>query len=192
MVATSPIPAHGQRARVSPLRLTETQIFEFREAFQLFDKDGDGHVTLKELKVVFLTLGQMPSDEELMDMIREVDNDGNDTIEFEEFCALMVKNMNQKDDESTLIEAFSILDEDSSGSIERSELRAMMKNFSKATEEIDDTEIDALLQEADTDGDGQISFEEFTKAMMSEENAHADQAAESPKAKSPKWRRGKR
>lgn len=68
--------------------------------------------------------------------------------------------MNQKDDESTLIEAFSILDEDSSGSIERSELRAMMKNFSKATEEIDDTEIDALLQEADTDGDGQISFEE--------------------------------
>lgn len=87
MVATSPIPAHGQRARVSPLRLTETQIFEFREAFQLFDKDGDGHVTLKELKVVFLTLGQMPSDEELMDMIREVDNDGNDTIEFEEFCA---------------------------------------------------------------------------------------------------------
>jgi len=104
----------------------------------------------------------------------------------------MVKNMNQKDDEGTLIEAFNILDEDGSGSIERGELRAMMKNFSKATEEIDDGEIDALLQEADKDGDGQISFDEFTKAMLADESEHAEQAQESPTPKSPKWRRGKK
>ena len=53
------------------LQLTEQQISEFREAFQLFDKDGDGHVTAKELRVVFDSLGQKPTDEELMAMSDE-------------------------------------------------------------------------------------------------------------------------
>ena len=43
------------------LRLTEQQISELREAFQLFDKDGDGHVTSKELMIVLQTLGQDPT-----------------------------------------------------------------------------------------------------------------------------------
>ena len=66
------------------LQLTEQQITEFREAFQLFDKDGDGHVTAKELRVVFDSLGQKPTDEELMAMIAEVDADGSGEMEFEE------------------------------------------------------------------------------------------------------------
>ena len=66
------------------LRLTEQQIAEFREAFSLFDKDGDGHVTIDELRTIFSTLGQNPSDEELHGMIAEVDNDGNGQMEFEE------------------------------------------------------------------------------------------------------------
>ena len=35
------------------LALTEQQISEFQQAFNLFDKDGDGHVTIKELRIVF-------------------------------------------------------------------------------------------------------------------------------------------
>ena len=69
------------------LRLTEQQIAEFSEAFSLFDKDGDGHVTLKELKIVMASLGQYPTDEDLQGMINEVDTDGNGEVEFEEVCA---------------------------------------------------------------------------------------------------------
>ena len=66
------------------LLLTEQQIAEFREAFALFDKDGDGHVTKSELFIVFQTLGQKPTDAELENMIAEVDTDGNGQMEFEE------------------------------------------------------------------------------------------------------------
>ena len=48
---------------------------EYREAFSLFDKDGDGTVDAKELGVVMRSLGQMPTDKELHDMIAEVDTD---------------------------------------------------------------------------------------------------------------------
>jgi Ca2+-binding EF-hand superfamily protein len=49
---------------------------EFKEAFSLFDKDGDGCITTKELGTVMRSLGQNPTEAELQDMINEVDADG--------------------------------------------------------------------------------------------------------------------
>lgn len=53
-------------------QLTEEQIAEFKEAFSLFDKDGDGTITTKELGTVMRSLGQNPTEAELQDMINEV------------------------------------------------------------------------------------------------------------------------
>lgn len=51
-------------------------LIEFKEAFSLFDKDGDGTITTKELGTVMRSLGQNPTEAELSDMINEVDADG--------------------------------------------------------------------------------------------------------------------
>ena len=51
-------------------------IADFKEAFALFDRDGDGFVSSKELGTVMRSLGQNPSEAELRDIINEVDQDG--------------------------------------------------------------------------------------------------------------------
>ena len=47
-----------------------------REAFSLFDKDGDGCITSSELLTVMCSLGQPATDEEAKQMIHQVDTDG--------------------------------------------------------------------------------------------------------------------
>lgn len=57
----------------------ETVMFSFielREAFKLFDKDGDGSITAEELGTVMRNLGQFPSTDELNMMLKEIDIDG--------------------------------------------------------------------------------------------------------------------
>ena len=46
-----------------------------------------------------LSLGQNPTEQELLDMINEIDEDGNGEIDFEEFLGLMARNMQEISEE---------------------------------------------------------------------------------------------
>merc|ERR1711887_153664 len=144
-------------------QLTEEQIAEFKEAFSLFDKDGDGTITTKELGTVMRSLGQNPTEAELQDMINEVDADGNGTIDFPEFLSLMARKMKDTDTEEELVEAFKVFDRDGNGLISAAELRHVMTNLG---EKLTDEEVDEMIREADVDGDGRINYEEFVRMMM--------------------------
>ncbi|EDW34519.1 GL21535 [Drosophila persimilis] len=138
--------------------LTEEQIAEFKEAFALFDKDGSGSITTRELGILMRSLGQNPTEAELQDLVNEVDIDGNGEIDFNEFCQMMGKQMRDTDTEEEMREAFKIFDRDLDGFISPAELRFVMINLG---EKVSDEEIDEMIREADFDGDGLINYEEF-------------------------------
>ena len=50
---------------------------EYREAFNIFDRDGSGTITSKELAIAMRSLGQNPSEDQLEKIMQEVDVDGN-------------------------------------------------------------------------------------------------------------------
>uniref|UniRef100_A0A672ZVH2 Calmodulin 2 n=1 Tax=Sphaeramia orbicularis TaxID=375764 RepID=A0A672ZVH2_9TELE len=125
------------------------------EAFSLFDKDGDGTITTKELGTVMRSLGQNPTEAELQDMINEVDADGNGTIDFPEFLTMMARKMKDTDSEEEIREAFRVFDKDGNGYISAAELRHVMTNLG---EKLTDEEVDEMIREADIDGDGQFVY----------------------------------
>lgn len=135
---------------------------EYKEAFALFDADGDGTITSKELGVVMRSLGQTPTEAELKEMIAEVDANKDGTIDFKEFLGLMATQTKERDSEEELREAFKVFDKDGNGFISAAELRHVMTSLG---EKLTDEEVDAMMKEADTDGDGQVDIEEFTKMM---------------------------
>lgn len=55
----------------------------FTQAFSVFDKDGDGFISAEELRHVMSSLGEKLSDEELNEMIKEADVDGDGEVNFE-------------------------------------------------------------------------------------------------------------
>ncbi|KAH8381938.1 hypothetical protein KR009_001095, partial [Drosophila setifemur] len=66
------------------MRETDTEE-EMREAFKIFDRDGDGFISPAELRFVMINLGEKVTDEEIDEMIREADFDNDGMINYEEF-----------------------------------------------------------------------------------------------------------
>ncbi|KAJ7841041.1 calmodulin [Mycena olivaceomarginata] len=135
---------------------TLTASTEFKEAFSLFDKDGDGTITTLELGTVMRSLGQNPTEGELQDMINEVDVDGNGTIDFNEFLAMMAKKFQDTDSEEEIRQAFTVFDKDGNGTISVTELQQVMRSLG---EKLSDREVEEMIREADTDGDGEINYD---------------------------------
>eukprot|EP00753_Platysulcus_tardus_P018316 PLAT6820.3.p4 GENE.PLAT6820.3~~PLAT6820.3.p4 ORF type:complete len:151 (-),score=56.54 PLAT6820.3:177-629(-) len=144
--------------------LSEEQIAEFKEAFSLFDKDGDGTITTNELGTVMRSLGQNPTEAELQDMINEVDADGNGTIDFPEFLTLFARRCCACcGGEEEIGEAFRVFDRDGSGFITAAEMRHVMINLG---EKLSDEEVDDMIREAGVDDAGRVNYKTFVTVMM--------------------------
>merc|ERR1711948_74961 len=63
---------------------------EIIEAFKVFDRDGNGFIRAAELRHVMTNLGEKLTDEEVDEMIREADVDGDGQINYEEFVKMMM------------------------------------------------------------------------------------------------------
>lgn len=145
----------------------ENILREYKDAFEMFDKDKDGSITAKELAMVMKSLNQEPTDADVEEMINEVDVNGNGKIEYEEFVIMMNKRIKETDTEEEVINAFRVFDKEGNGSISTLELKHIMTTLGdKITEE----EIDEMLREADINGNGFINYEEFVRMMMIKQN----------------------
>ncbi len=64
---------------------------EIKEAFKVFDKDGNGYISAAELRHIMTNLGEKLTDEEVDEMIREADVDGDGQINYDEFVDMMMQ-----------------------------------------------------------------------------------------------------
>ena len=104
------------------------------------------------------SLGYDAKKEEIKKMIADADRDGNGYIDYEEFLEMMVTRLANRDPKEEMLKAFRMIDADGSGIITFTELKKVCKELG---ENLTDKEIQEMINEADTDGDGEIGEDEF-------------------------------
>lgn len=67
---------------------------EIREAFKVFDRDNNGFISAAELRHVMTSIGEKLTDDEVEEMIREADQDGDGRIDCEFHIPLRAKSRN--------------------------------------------------------------------------------------------------
>jgi calcium-dependent protein kinase len=143
-------------------QLSEKEIKELKETFEQLDKNRDGTLTLEEI-TQGMKSHNVPVPEQFEATLRSLDTDGSGAIDYTEFIAATMTNKQYLKKE-VIWAAFRTFDKDGDGFITKSELRCMIED-SSSTEAAIEREVNQLIKEVDTNGDGQISFEEFQKMM---------------------------
>ena len=146
-------------------RLSEQEICELHEAFNIFDVESNGSISSKQLIILMNALKQNPTQNEIEKILSEFNIDMNGQIYFNQFLKIMAKRLkNIKEDEDKYLKSlFSNLDRNNNGLISVHEIRYIVTHSKENN--ISQNDIEIIMKEADTDGDGLISFEEFMTIM---------------------------
>eukprot|EP00994_Dinema_validum_P004480 NODE_2534_length_680_cov_85.637084_g2075_i0.p1 GENE.NODE_2534_length_680_cov_85.637084_g2075_i0~~NODE_2534_length_680_cov_85.637084_g2075_i0.p1 ORF type:complete len:171 (-),score=64.92 NODE_2534_length_680_cov_85.637084_g2075_i0:166-624(-) len=149
---------------VTAADLSREQMVEFKDIFTEYDRDGGGTISTNELGLAMRKAGFHPSPEELISIIADVDQDSSGTIDFSEFLTLMARQQFAGDPESEVKSAFRIFDMDGNGTVSQQELKHVMDSIGT---KMKPEELLAMMAELDTDGSGEIDYDEF-KFMMAQ------------------------
>ena len=99
-------------------------------------------------------------------MIKEVDDDGNQEIDFSEFLSLMARNMQDIEEEKVINTGFTVFDADGDGYISQEDLRTIMQSLG---EQLTDDQLADIIREIDSTGEGRIDLHEFTEVINSKQ-----------------------
>ncbi|XP_016970124.1 calmodulin-1 [Drosophila rhopaloa] len=144
--------------------LTDAQIEEIREAFQLYDTEKTGWVSVKQLGGVMRALGEILTEAEIYDLANESGTDFGGQVQFKDFLYVMSKRLEEQNSLVSLKQAFKIFDRNEVNYFTTAEIRTIMTNLG---EKMSDDDLHEMFQDIDLDKDGKISFSEFVTAMRS-------------------------
>ncbi|CAF2741903.1 unnamed protein product [Rotaria sp. Silwood2] len=136
---------------------------ELHDAFDLFDRDRSGTISLSELKQVLIALNFNPTDTLVRKVMKEMDIDGNGSVEFDEFVKIMKNVYERKFTEDEMRRAFKCFDIDNSGYITADELHEVLRRLNR---DVSERRISEVLKSVDMDHDGKISYEEFVHIVQ--------------------------
>merc|ERR1711972_330688 len=143
-------------------QLGETQIKNLRDIFMKLDGNGDGLLTVNEMKEGLSQCGLKEIPADLQHIMEEVDSDGSGVIDYTEFLAATLdKKVYMSED--VCWQAFRIFDRNGDGKICKAEIRKVLCDDDVKNSAAKD--IAELMQQIDKNGDGEIDFTEFMQMM---------------------------
>lgn len=143
--------------------LTDEELQEVREAFNLFDTEGTGKIDPKELKAAMQSLGFDAKNATVFSIIRDIAGSGEESITFDVFVEMLTSKIGESDSREDINKVFSLFDVDGKGLITLRDLKRVAKELG---ETLTDAELLEMIERADRDGDSQITPDDFAAIML--------------------------
>jgi Ca2+-binding EF-hand superfamily protein len=134
----------------------------------VFDAEGNGLIHVKDLRVALRALGFEPRKEELKRLTEDIErkNHSNSrpsgSLDFNDFLAVLIEKMGERDSKDQVSSAFALFAKPGSSGIGLADLRRVCHDIG---EHLTDEELLEMIKEADVDGDGCVSQDEFLKIL---------------------------
>merc|ERR1712085_195477 len=123
--------------------LSVDEVEEMKEAFDLFDNDGSGAISVNELTSAMKSLGFDVKHAVVFNMVEDLDADGSGEIEFSEFLEVMCAKLSDKD---------------RNGTLEADDLSRVCKELG---EDMSEEDVRECIQRCDLNGDGVVDLDDF-------------------------------
>ncbi len=150
-------------------RVNDEEIEKLKKIFEELDVNKSGTLNIKEIKNGIDKMKQEKNltEEEKDDIIKHIDTNKSEKIEYNEFLAACLEQKIYLREEN-LLNAFIRLDYDGSGKISKKEIKQALND------EVSKELLEKIIQEFDLNSDGEIDYREFiegmNKAYKKEEN----------------------
>merc|ERR1712046_509376 len=109
--------------------LSADEVQEVKDAFDFFDTDSSGAVSVQELVDAMQSLGLDQKNEAVFNMIKEIDTDGSGELEFQEFLEMMTARLSDKTPRSEIERVFKLFDNDRTGEISLNNLKRVANDL---------------------------------------------------------------
>merc|ERR1711990_1327246 len=174
---------NGRRSKASRTRITEEQVDEFKDGFELFDVTGEGIIPWSQCANVARCFGFNPLEEQVKLLLAGGDEENmpkkedmaTKSIHFDDFLGILwgIATANTPGSYEDFYEGLKVFDKDGGGNISGAELRHVMSSLG---EKLSSEEVNFLLDGME-DLNGCVSYEKFIKKLMSDNedpNAEAE------------------
>ncbi|VDM57187.1 unnamed protein product [Angiostrongylus costaricensis] len=154
-----------KRSGTETTQFDQKTINEFKEAFGIMDQNKDGIIdkacefqhdnSFGDLKDLYATMGQIASEKQIEDMIKEAPGPINFTV----FLTLFGERLTGTDPESSIIGAFAMFDKKDCGKIKEDDLIKILQN--KRGDPLDEDEIKAMYKGKPPIENGEVDYKAF-------------------------------
>merc|ERR1712125_68587 len=142
--------------------LGEEQVMEIKDAFDLFDRDRSGEITVGEMLEAMRSLGYDTEQGEAAEHIKSLDKDGSGALEFNEFYDLLTARFSENTTKEELERVFKLFDTDGTGQISVANMRAVADQVG---DQVSDDELGDIVLKNDMNNDGSLTFEDFYNVL---------------------------
>ena len=142
---------------------TTSEVYEIKEAFNLFDTDKSGTIDVQEFKDALNNLGLDDNNGAFVQLLDNIDANKSGKVDFDEFVNLLTvhgSDLTTKEDLERVYTYF--LGDDKGDKIDINHLRDVCELLG---EKLSDEELEEMIFRADVDKDGKVSFDEYYNIM---------------------------